>query len=47
MDDNTMPDKATVNYVENAVEAALKGDKLETAETAPRGCAIRWTRVRK
>jgi peroxiredoxin len=45
-----MDDKGTaptVNYLELAVEATLKGDKPGTAETLARGCAVRYARKRR
>ena len=47
MDDNSDPEKATTNYVEAAVAAALKGEKPETAETVAVGCRVRYERKRK
>lgn len=47
MDDNTDVAKAKVNYVELAVEAALKGGKPEIQETLGVGCRIRFARERK
>jgi peroxiredoxin len=41
MDDKTKADEVKVNYLEPAVEAALKGEKPTTTETLPRGCLIR------
>jgi hypothetical protein len=40
MDDNT--DEPKVNYLEPAVEAALKGEKPAKAETRPFGCAVKY-----
>jgi hypothetical protein len=34
---NDSQNKPTVNYLERAVKAALKGDKIETAETPTQG----------
>jgi peroxiredoxin len=45
LDDNGDADKVKQNYVEQAVEAALKGGKPATTETAPRGCRIRYPRT--
>jgi peroxiredoxin len=47
MDDKTKADQAKVNYLEPAVEAALKGEKPEKAETLARGCRIRFARPKK
>lgn len=48
MDDNAIDrTKVTVNYVEAAVEAILKGDKPATTETPAVGCRIRFVRERK
>lgn len=46
MDDKSQPGAATVNYLERAVEAALKGEKPAVAETLARGCRIRFERRR-
>jgi peroxiredoxin len=45
MDDSTYPDKVKQRYLEDAVAAALKGEAPVTAETAPRGCRIRYPRT--
>ncbi|MDA1211782.1 MAG: thioredoxin family protein [Planctomycetota bacterium] len=47
MDDDTDAEKAQVNYVELAVDAAREGKKPETTETIPIGCRIRFVRERK
>jgi peroxiredoxin len=47
MDDNSNPAEVKTNYLEPAVEAALKGTKLATAETVARGCRIRYARGRR
>jgi len=47
LDDNGDADKVKLNYVEQAVAAALAGDKSEVTETAPRGCRIRYPRLRR
>src|ERR1700683_668277 len=47
MDDQDDPAKAKVNYVEEAVKAALAGKTPEVAETWARGCRIRWHRKPK
>ena len=46
MDDNTQPDKVTQQYLQDAVEAALKGTAPETTETPAVGCRIRYARRR-
>jgi peroxiredoxin len=46
MDDSTYADRVKENYLEAAVAAALKGVKPAIAETAPRGCRIRYPRSR-
>jgi thiol-disulfide isomerase/thioredoxin len=46
MDDNSDADKVKEQYVGPAVEAALAGKSVETAETAPVGCRIRFARQR-
>lgn len=50
MDDETNPEKAAqagVNYVEDAIQAALKGAKPATAETLGVGCRIRFVSERR
>ncbi|MFN0199469.1 MAG: thioredoxin family protein, partial [Planctomycetaceae bacterium] len=47
MDDDTDPAKAQTNYIQLAVDAAIKGEKPETTETIPVGCRIRFARERK
>lgn len=47
MDDKNEEKDAKVNFLNNAVEALLKGGKVETAETLGRGCLIRYARKRE
>ena len=47
MDDKTDATLAKVNYVELAVESALKGNLSDTTEVPARGCAIPFKRARK
>jgi peroxiredoxin len=47
IDDNSDPELVKHNYLEAAVQAALKGEKPATTETFPRGCRIRYARERK
>jgi peroxiredoxin len=47
MDDRDDPAKVKVKYVEEAVQAALKGEKPATAETVARGCRIPYPRKKK
>jgi peroxiredoxin len=47
MDDKTDPAQAKVNYVQEAVDAALAGAKPATGETVARGCTIRYARERR
>jgi peroxiredoxin len=42
MDDSTDPSKVTVKYLDVAVDAVLDGNALETKETLPQGCRIRY-----
>lgn len=42
MDDNNDAGKAKTNYLELAVDATLKGDKISTAETRARGCGVKY-----
>lgn len=44
MDDTSNEREAKVNYLEPALEAALKGEKLPKGETLARGCMIRFKR---
>ncbi len=46
IDDRNKPDQVKVNYLEPAVEAALKGDKAEKPETQARGCKIRFLKLK-
>jgi thiol-disulfide isomerase/thioredoxin len=46
MDDNSDADKVKEQYVGPAIEAALAGKAVATAETAPVGCRIRFARQR-
>jgi peroxiredoxin len=46
-DDNTKAAEVTKHYVEDAIAATLKGEKVIVTETAPVGCAIRWAKERK
>jgi peroxiredoxin len=47
LDDKTDAKLAKVNYLEPAVEAALKGEKPAKGETLARGCKIRFARPKK
>ncbi|OYP39237.1 thioredoxin family protein [Rhodopirellula sp. MGV] len=47
LDDDTNAEKATRNYVNEAVEAILAGKKPEVQETVPIGCNIRYKRSRR
>jgi peroxiredoxin len=44
MDDSTYADRVKERYLDNAVNAALAGRPPSPAETAPRGCRIRYRR---
>jgi peroxiredoxin len=46
MDDDSDETKVKQRYVGPAIEAALAGKSVETAETAPVGCRIRFARQR-
>lgn len=46
-DDNTKPSEVKKHYVEDAIAATLKGEKVIVSETAPVGCAIRWAKERR
>jgi peroxiredoxin len=45
MDNSFVPKKVTKKYLEEAVDALLKGDKPPLAETAPIGCAIEYKKA--
>jgi peroxiredoxin len=47
MDDNSNAAVATVNYLDPAIEAALKGASPTKAETTAIGCMIRYARQRR
>lgn len=47
MDDRDDAAKVTVKYVEEAVQAALKGEKPAVAEKVARGCRIPYARKKK
>jgi peroxiredoxin len=47
MDDRDDPAQVKENYLEEAVRAALKGEKPATVETVARGCRIRYERKRR
>jgi peroxiredoxin len=47
MDDRDDPAQVKLKYVEEAVSAALKGEKPATAETVARGCRIPYPRKKK
>lgn len=47
IDDNSVASKVTKEYAKMAIEATLHGKTVETKETAPVGCAIRYARNRK
>lgn len=44
-DDSTYADRVEARYVEEAAAALLAGRRPEPAETAPRGCRIRYRRA--
>ena len=44
LDDSTNADEVTVNYVQEAVEAVVKGNPVEVNEVGARGCTIRFKR---
>lgn len=47
LDDDTKPSEATVNYVNQAVEATLAGKNPDVSETVAIGCNIRYKRSRR
>lgn len=46
LDDRDDPDKAKRNFLEEGVQAALKGEKPNTGETLARGCRIRFNKTK-
>lgn len=44
LDDNQNESKVTKHYVKDAVDALLKGESVEVAETRAVGCGIRYTK---
>lgn len=47
MDDSSEPEKVTKHYLETAIERALKGEKIEKAETLAIGCRVRYAREKR
>lgn len=47
MDDNSNPASVTANYLASALDAVLRGEKPEVAETVARGCMVRYVRERR
>ena len=46
MDDKSPPGQPTRHYLDDAVEATLKGEKAKVGETLARGCLIRYPKNR-
>jgi peroxiredoxin len=46
MDDNQTEDKVKAHYLTDAVDAVLKGETVENAETRAQGCGIQYTSKR-
>jgi peroxiredoxin len=46
LDDASDASKVKVHYVEDALDALLKGAKPKTAETLARGCLVRYAKTR-
>jgi len=46
MDDKGPPAEPTTSFLDRAVEATLKGEKVTKAETLARGCKVRYVRPR-
>jgi hypothetical protein len=44
MDDNGNESKVTKHYLRDAVDALLKGESVEIAETRAVGCGIKYKR---
>lgn len=47
LDDDNDPEKAKVNYVADAIEAALAGQTPKVQEEPARGCAVRYERPKR
>jgi peroxiredoxin len=47
LDDNSVADKVTTRYLDNAVQATLNGTTPEIAETVAVGCRVRYERSRR
>ena len=47
MDDNSDPEIVKHHYLDDAVQAALKGEKPPTAETTSIGCRVRYASARR
>jgi peroxiredoxin len=47
MDDKTDPKQATINYVAEAIDAALAGKTPKVQETPAVGCAVRYERPKR
>ena len=47
LDDSPGGNEVNKRYVEAAIEATLKGEAPEVAETVPIGCRVRYERVRR
>jgi MoaA/NifB/PqqE/SkfB family radical SAM enzyme len=44
LDDSMKAGDVTKKYVEDAVDATLKGEKISVTETRPRGCGVQYKR---
>jgi thiol-disulfide isomerase/thioredoxin len=44
LDDNMQADRVKARYVEDAVDALLKGETVKTTETRGRGCSVKYER---
>lgn len=47
LDDSTDPTGVKVKYVEDAIAAALRGERPKVTETIGRGCRVRYARERR
>jgi peroxiredoxin len=47
LDDASDAGKVKVRYVEDALDALLKGEKPKTTETLGRGCLVRYVKERR
>jgi hypothetical protein len=44
LDDSQQPGRVKAKYVEDAIDALLKGETVKTTETRARGCSVKYER---